>query len=576
MKRALLAIGYVLLGLAMVVGACAVTYQMATDHNDFPVGYHPDEPEKAQQIRDVDQLNFHHPLMLLEASRLVAQHRQLTPTATGFRATTEALVDCGRTASAIFVTVAIGAIALAGWRVGGLAGLATAATGAMCCPQLIIHGHYMKEDAALMCGFGLVVLGVTLTWMTRNLCARWAACAFLGFACGAAASGKLAGIVTLAAAVPTVLFAWRKASADPKFTWLRTLLLPALDRAFRLALLLATAAATFAAINHRAFDFDHGTADHYYLRPDAYFGLRGEVEHAEEGHYDSALAIPNAFFLRTTCLLTPAPLRILAAIALAGTAIAWMTRGWIWMVREKARRLRGETAPRPVYPGILRRIATGAALVMLLVVFLFALGHSAIPFRRYAAPAVLLTFVLAGLSVVMFARAVRPAWLAVVVSLVGIGAQCAILVPVANDAVDQFAHDSRDGVNRWIATLPPGTVLIADQYACAYSLKGSFVRGMRFSVDAGTRQEMARRGAKYVILCDTTYDRFLDRDALGDRLFQQRRDRYLDLLAQPPVWHGGGKWPSMTFTSPEIRVIALQPPDAKGTRILTAPKGTSR
>jgi hypothetical protein len=576
---------YALLGLSMVAGACALTFQLATDHNDFPLGYHPDEGGKVEQVRDMRRLNFHHPLLLLETSRLIAERRQLPLNAFIFRASDEQIVACGRLASAIFVTVATGAVALAGWRVGGLAGLACGALAAGLCPMAIVYGHYMKEDAALLCGVGLVVLGVTLVWMERNLLLRWAACAFLGFAVGVAFSGKAAGAATLAGAIPTLLLAWRRGSARPSapaaptggveptardelklelaagrtrrgiWSWCWWLIAPVLDRGVRCVLFAACLAATVLVINHRAFDFS-GTWPK--LTPQAAEGFGGEIHHAEEGHSDSALIQPNTYFVRTTWMLTPGPMRWLIGVCLAGTVVAWVTRAWMWMVREKSRRRAGQRVPVPVYPSILRRTAVGMTLALLLMGFLLSLSYSAIPFRRYAVPAVFLVQVMGGLSVVALARSVRPKRWAAAVAVVGIGALSAAVTPPANDAVDQFAHDSRDQLRAWAATLPKGTVIYADFYASLWSRPGFFVNNRFFVADFGSLADLTRRRVKYVVMCELAYDRFLDPDEYGDALFDTRRARYKEYLSQPIVWQAGGKWPSLSYTSPTIKVIEVR------------------
>ncbi|MEO8352164.1 MAG: hypothetical protein ABI680_10580, partial [Chthoniobacteraceae bacterium] len=78
-----------------------------TRHHDFPYYYHPDEPGKVEQILS-GEWNLHHPMLLLDGARLYLA-------AAGTERDSQAVVEAGRTVSAIFISAAVVVLSLLAW-----------------------------------------------------------------------------------------------------------------------------------------------------------------------------------------------------------------------------------------------------------------------------------------------------------------------------------------------------------------------------------------------------------------------------------------------------------------------------
>lgn len=164
-----------------------------TRHNDFPHYYHPDEPGKVEQLISGDW-NLHHPMLLLDGARL-------TMAIAGTERDKQAIVEIGRTVSAIFISAAVVVLSLLGWRWRGW-GAALGVGGILALHhQLFELSHYLKEDSALLFGVATAVLA---TWLYSERPSLPRA-AFLGLACALAISGKYIGALTLLLAVPALL-----------------------------------------------------------------------------------------------------------------------------------------------------------------------------------------------------------------------------------------------------------------------------------------------------------------------------------------------------------------------------------
>lgn len=164
-----------------------------TRHNDFPWYYHPDEPGKVEQVLGMRSWNFHHPMLLLSTTKVVAKAQGLTKP--------QQVVEAGRTVSAVFTALGIAALSLLayqwrGWPAGIAAGLAL-----LCHHQLFELSHYMKEDTAFFFGMAVVFLAANMHAREPSL----AAALLLGAGCGFAISGKYLGVMALPIAVPVLI-----------------------------------------------------------------------------------------------------------------------------------------------------------------------------------------------------------------------------------------------------------------------------------------------------------------------------------------------------------------------------------
>ena len=149
-----------------------------TRDNVFSFSYHPDEDGKTFQIIQRER-NFHHPLLLLNATDL-AVHLARVPL------TSQAVAVAGRWVSAAFAAGAAAALAVVGFYRGGwiaawAVGLLVATHG-----KLYEAAHYFKEDTALV--FGLAIFLLAAEMFSRTPTIR--TLRFLAIGSALAASGK--------------------------------------------------------------------------------------------------------------------------------------------------------------------------------------------------------------------------------------------------------------------------------------------------------------------------------------------------------------------------------------------------
>jgi len=165
-----------------------------TRGNSFPYYYHIDEPLKVEQLLDSGELNFHHPLLMINVTDIAIRltHTPRTP---------QHVAIVGRSCNALFGALAAVAFAWLAYHYGGT--LAGAAAGLMVAldPMLVTLTHYYKEDPALLMGFGLSFLTMAQFWDKPS----WKTALLTGAACALAVSGKYMGIATLALALPVIL-----------------------------------------------------------------------------------------------------------------------------------------------------------------------------------------------------------------------------------------------------------------------------------------------------------------------------------------------------------------------------------
>ena len=126
-------------------------------HADFPCFYHPDEPGKARQLL-TRRFNFHHPLLLLQTTRVAIWIRRppLTP---------QPVVETGRMVSAIFATGAVACFILLAAHMYGTAAAACVGALLLANSQLYELAHYMKEDTAFTFGIAAFFLALTRCWL---------------------------------------------------------------------------------------------------------------------------------------------------------------------------------------------------------------------------------------------------------------------------------------------------------------------------------------------------------------------------------------------------------------------------
>ncbi len=171
-----------------------LTLFLYTRGNSFPYYYHIDEPLKVEQLLDTGELNFHHPLLMINTTDIAIR-------LTGTPRTPQHVVVAGRWCNALFGAIAAVAFAWFAFHYGGiLAGLAGGLMVALD-PMLFVLTHYYKEDPALLMGFGLSFLGLAHFWTSPS----WKTSLLTGAACAVAVSGKYIGIAALIIALPVIL-----------------------------------------------------------------------------------------------------------------------------------------------------------------------------------------------------------------------------------------------------------------------------------------------------------------------------------------------------------------------------------
>jgi hypothetical protein len=175
-----------------LLAACLLLY---TRHNQFPFFYHPDEPDKVEQVM-TGKWNFHHPLLMLATSR-VASHILRVPQED------QALVVLGRWASATFAALGVASFALLGFRRRGWPGFFAIALTIGLGHQVFELGHYFKEDTALLMALGFTFLAIDLFWLRQDI----PSLGLLGVACGLSLSAKYLGVVMVLPALLAICLA---------------------------------------------------------------------------------------------------------------------------------------------------------------------------------------------------------------------------------------------------------------------------------------------------------------------------------------------------------------------------------
>lgn len=505
----------------LVAFACGwLAFHLATRNNDFPVHYHPDESSKASQVlSQTGRRNFNHPLLLIELAQWHVERSQVS------RHPRE-VVLAGRRVSAALAGGAVVALSLSAFIGGGWLTLLVAAPTVTLCPALLVHGHYFKEDTALLFGIAVTWLGACGVILSRRWFTQASALLVLGAGCALAASGKYVGVVVV---VPALLSA---ALAGP----VRWFLVPSR------VLLVGLATLSLAVwINAPGF------LDPWRLQadPEIVEHVKGEYEHATTAHGVVALKRPNSFTLRRAAAQVMPHAWAMAAIGL----VAWLRR-----------------------PRFTRWLVVSASF---LLSFGVVLSWNAIPIPRYALPLIVLGYVAAGWMLAgALARVSSSRWrwgLALLAAAVTVGLQYRHVSAINV----QFADDSRQRLREWIATsLPKDALILAERYTGLESegdpwrfpaqrrLSRWQIVFREFAPEYAALDDLLKTRVQYVVVAEPAYERFILPDTVGkpgeEHLFEHHRRFYRELFARGvPVWRSDPTPPTDAYVNPRLLVFRL-------------------
>ncbi len=452
----------------------AAALGLFTRRATFPYFYHIDEPTKVAQVLS-GQRNFHHPLLLLKSARAALW-------VTGAPLTGQAVVEMGRAASATGAALAVGALVLLAWQLGGPIAGVLAGGFLVFNPLLFELAHYMKEDCVLLGGF--MTCFAALSWYAR--CPSLAAAAVAGLAAGLAASGKYIGFSALALGLIPILAPARSFRG----AWKAALLF------------LGIALAVFALINRDIF-----------LTPnDAAAGLGSEFDKIQSAAEES-----GSFFQRKyiTGLISYIPPPLFLG-TLLWFALRWRNRraqsAFIWVL---------STFP---------------------IVLILAMSFCPKVKDRYVLPAMLILGVLGAAGLAEMARrkfrhAALAAW------VLGVGA---VLWPLPDLWLRYagFGSDDRRELITWMrGNLPADATVAADARTClgkalqsgqaAYWFPQTAWVSDKCAADLGSLEELRSWGIHYAAVSDQNYRYFLNpgKNRKADPVRQKRERFYQELFS---------------------------------------------
>lgn len=119
-----------------------IAWLLFTTGNNFPLGFHRDEPKKVDFINRNTQ-DFMHPILLLQLTRWVNA-------IVGGTTTNQSIVQVGRGISAVAGVMCVLLLFLLANQSVGQKWATVSAMLAATCPALVLHSHYMKEDMILL------------------------------------------------------------------------------------------------------------------------------------------------------------------------------------------------------------------------------------------------------------------------------------------------------------------------------------------------------------------------------------------------------------------------------------------
>jgi hypothetical protein len=491
------------------LGLFAACLALHTRHNDFPYFYHPDEPDKVEQVKS-GEWNFHHPMLLLSTTRAVVK-------VAGVPLEEQAIVQTGRNVSAVFIAIAVCALSLLAWRWRGWRVAIPAGLALLLHHQLYELAHYMKEDAALLMGVALSFLAAHWFWSRPS---RGTAMA-LGVAVALAVSGKYIGVVMIAVALPVL---WLAPGISQKERWI----------CFSAGLLLV-----FVVVNWPLLaGFSKAQSS---LARETTLVVRGQDEEALRSAPHWAYW---EYFLRNT---TP-------AIWLLLIAFYWgLRRRWDSLsLPERALVLFPVlyTLALSLSPKENDRYFLPAAAVFTV---LAAAGiddvirHSQFDRKR--------TLVAAGCTVLLLA-AQLPSWTRDRAGLLRYD--------------HAFQHDDLQELIDWMRTdVPPDAVVAKDgkvnlpdpkrrKHAARVGVVPQTIINSKYAADLGTIEELREKGISYVIVSRGVYGKFIDDTGGSGRSakFQKRRAFYERLLREgEPVFDRDRG--TVIYLHPGLRVYRL-------------------
>ncbi len=473
-------------------------------HNDFPIGYHPDEFSKVSQIIQ-DYRNFNHPLLLLQTTQKLLDFKTGPHDA-------NTIVRTGRDASAaLAATCAVGS-ALAGYFSAGWVGMILGSLAVGLCPSLLVYAHYMKEDASLLSGVGLTVAGMAWTWNRKTLSGQMLGPMLAGLGAAMAVSGKYVGATAITGALVVVLFAPFR-----RWWWIP----------IRLAVMAAIAIGAAALINHRGIN----------QWQDFREGMDREYEHGTTDHLGVALPRPNHFMWRVAQRETLPHVKLFAIVLLL--SVATLRKGF----------------------------GGDLVLLLFAGGWLYVLSWNVIPFHRYGLPVVVMAHALAGQGAARAVGQLRTfRWLHLTAAILAIGVFAGFQGQRCRDFTQQFADDGRDRFLAWAtANLPDNDQIAHDSYAVLSHRQNGSNGGqsVMFAPDNGAFGELRRNGIRYVVVCDSNYSRFFEPETSGspgrEYKFDYRKAWYERLFNEGKlIWQSKPKHPTYSFTNPEIRVYQLR------------------
>lgn len=286
----------ILLGLLVVLSAALNLW-----NNDFPLGYHFDEPKKVRFILRGEQ-DFRHPLLMLQIVRGVNL-------LTGMTDPQQIAVAARSTTALAGVLIVLGMFFLARPAIGPLWALAVAGAVAVS-PIIVVHAHYLKEDVLLTCGLVLSLV-CSLLFRERPDVPRAIA---LGTAMGLCLATHYKAALFLP--LPFMALPLRKMASDAV----------RLHRTFALTVLsVGTAAVVFLVLNLPLL-YDTQTF---------YKGFVYEAQHALSGHDVPIEPFPYLFGFHLLHSLLPGMTILPLSFSLAG--LGWVL--WHWPRAEFRHRL---------------------------------------------------------------------------------------------------------------------------------------------------------------------------------------------------------------------------------------------
>lgn len=484
-----------------------------TRDNGFSFSYHPDEDGKTFQIIQRER-NYHHPLLLLNATDLVAHLAQVP-------LTSQAVAVAGRWVSAAFAAGAVAALAVVGFYRGGwiaawAVGLLVATHG-----KLYEAAHYFKEDTALV--FGLAVFFLATEMLSRAPSAR--ALRFLGIGSGLAASGKYIGILALLFAIPLV---WRAVAVPLRW------------KTFAVAFI-----ATFLVLNIPPT-----------THPSSPFrSLKREVTGVTEGHRGMTQKIPHAKYVSE--LREDVPRGLLAFSAVAVLAVIFT-----------ARKRTGAEWALVVFPIVYFAVIscspkTGGRYLLPTSTLICALGGlGVVEVNR---------FVLGKLGLVGTSPLRRYLW-----NIAIAGGASSLLVaqlPLLHATMDEFRHDDRVELASWIrANVPADAIIVEDHRVNLFAPAPGDESGKPqvpqrvldndYAADLGTLDEMRTWGIVYVAVSQRAYARFFSKNLKPRESekadYARRKEFYTRLFAEAELVREL-KSQGNIYLQPGLRLYKLAP-----------------